>query len=116
MDCARKVGGFLQAELSLGSLAELPVEIRYVPIVMPSEWHDRYHERSRVRRKQGIYECAPHLDYDVFVNGSEREQIEEYIRGLETSAAYLSEFGASEEHVAAFRQALASAAQQAHNP
>ena len=112
MGCARRIGSFLQAELLTGRLADLPIEIRYVPIVLPIEYHARYKERSRVRLKQQIYDCAPILDYQTFVSGDTADQTREYIRGLETSAAYLPRLGANEEQVAEFREALAKASRQ----
>lgn len=85
------------------------MELRYVPIVMPTEMHDRYTERSKARIKQRIYVCAPHLDYDLFVSGTLERQIDEYLRGVALSAPHLKKFGFTPEQVSEFERILAAA-------
>ncbi|WP_267389729.1 hypothetical protein [Sphingomonas sp. GC_Shp_3] len=112
LQCARKIETILAEGFSSGSLSDLDMELRYVPIVMPMESHLKYKERSKCRLKQRIYDCAPHLDYETFVSGSYAAQIEEFIRGMKTSAPYLTRFGASDKQVAEFEEVLVTAARQ----
>jgi hypothetical protein len=73
---------------------------------MPPEMHARYPARSKLRKSQRIYDCAPILNYDVFVEGTFEEQIREYLRGVELSAPYLAELGASAAQVSEFKAIL----------
>jgi len=90
-------------------LSELPGELRYVPIIMPPELIARYPERSKLRKKELAYVCAPHLDYLTFLDGSPEEQIAEYIRGIMLSAPHLSGLGATPRQIEDFRQLLQDA-------
>jgi hypothetical protein len=110
--CARHIETIIEDSFQRASLSELDMELRYVPIVMPTEWHHKYKERSRCRLKQRIYDCAPHLNYETFVSGSYAAQIEEFIRGMKTSAPHLLWFGASDKQVAEFEEFLVTATRQ----
>ncbi|CFX15620.1 protein of unknown function [Candidatus Filomicrobium marinum] len=79
------------------SLSALPVTIRYVPIAMPEITRARYPERSKLRKKERLYDCAPQLDYDVFVRGTFEQQLREYLRGFALSVPYLADLGATQE-------------------
>lgn len=83
----------LQAALNRSALTEVKIKLRYVPIVMPAHMYERYPDRSKALAKKGICDCAPHLDYDTFVNGGFEQQIKEYVRGIETSHSYLRKLG-----------------------
>ena len=63
---------------------------------MPVEMHDKYKERSKLVKKQKTYDCAPQLNYELFVNGSMIESINEYARGIETCITSLDGIGLSE--------------------
>ncbi|WP_332701246.1 hypothetical protein [Devosia sp.] len=103
----------LNAAFAASALAALDgKQIRYVPIVMPVDMHDRYPERSRLNRKTGVYDCAPHLDYEVFVTGSFEEQIREFMRGVALSRSHLADLGASSEQIAAFDGILSEATER----
>jgi hypothetical protein len=108
----RSVEPFLNAALATSSLAPLPCKLRYVPIVMPTELHARYPARSRLRSKERIYDCAPQLDYEVFVDGQFAEQLREYLRGLALSASHLKQLGASPDQIKEFQRILADALKQ----
>jgi hypothetical protein len=73
----RCVDPFLKAAFAASSLAALECKLRYVPIVMPADMHARYPARSKLRKKQRIYDCAPLLDYGLFVNGKFEDQLRE---------------------------------------
>ena len=66
----RCVEPFLNAAFATSSLATLEALLRYVPIVMPPDWPRHYPARSKLRKKDRIYDCAPRLNYEVFVEGS----------------------------------------------
>ncbi|MEO8175941.1 MAG: hypothetical protein ABI626_04705 [Sphingomicrobium sp.] len=85
------------------------MKLRYVSIVMPVDMHERYPERSRALTKQRIYDCAPLLDYGLFVSGTLEQQLDEYSRGIALSAPHLHKFGLTPEQVTEFEQILASA-------
>lgn len=73
---------------------------------------ERYPARSKMRKKQRIYDCAPQLDYDLFVTGSFEDQLREYLRGVATSAPHLAGLGASKEQIEAFEKIMASAVER----
>lgn len=89
------------------SIADIDLTIRYIPIVMPRDMHYRYKERSASRIKQRIYDCAPYLDYDLFVSGNFYAQIKEYLRGIETSIPHLRKFGLEDKQIKEFSNILA---------
>jgi hypothetical protein len=103
---------YLNAAFAKSSLAGVEMKLRYVPIVMPVDMHERYSERSRALKKQRIYDCAPHLDYDLFVSGTLKQQLNEYLRGIALSAPHLHKFGLTPEQVGEFEQILASATER----
>ena len=100
---------FLTAAFAASSLATLDCKLRYVPIVMSEDLQADYPARSKLRKKQRIYDCAPVLDYDVFVNGTFKEKLEEYLRGIALSAPHLSGLGASPGQITEFKEILARA-------
>jgi|SRR5215469_7766784 len=93
-------------------LAKLPIKLRYVPIVMPEGMRERYPARSRVRKKENLYDCAPQLDYEVFVEGTFAEQVKEFLRGIGLSALHLSKLGASQRQIEEFKKILDNAADE----
>jgi hypothetical protein len=86
----RSVEPFLNAAFAASSLATLQCKLRYVPIVMPEEMHPRYPSRSKLRKKERIYVCAPILDFEVFAKGRFEDQLREYLRGIAPSAPHLA--------------------------
>ncbi len=103
---------FLNKAFADSSLSKVKGKLRYVPIIMPKDMHDRYTERSKLSKKKRIYDCAPHLDYDVFVDGKFEDQLREYLRGIALSAPYLGGLGASEEQIEEFKAILESATER----
>lgn len=103
---------FLNDAFAASSLSMLEGKLRYVPIIMPENMRERYPERSKLRKKQKIYDCAPQLDYEVFVHGSFEEQLREYIRGIALSAPHLVGLGATEEQIADFESIMGSAVER----
>lgn len=110
LEKARKcVESFLNTALAASSLANLQCRLRYVPIVMPENLHARYPVRSKLRKKERLYDCAPVLNYGVFVEGRFEDQLREYLRGIALSAPHLADLGASPRQIAEFNDILASA-------
>ena len=103
---------FLNSAFSASSLASLDCKLRYVPIVMPETAHDRYPARSKLRRKERLYDCAPILDYEIFVHGTFEAQLREYLRGIALSTPYLAALGATPQQVAEFGAILATAVER----
>jgi len=108
----RCVEPFLNTAFSASSLATLQCKLRYVPIVMPENMHARYPARSKLRKKERLYDCSPILDYGVFVGEDFEAQLREYLRGIALSASYLADLGASPEQVEEFNQILVSAVER----
>jgi hypothetical protein len=105
----RCITPFLNTQFAASNLASLKCKLRYIPIVMPESAHERYPARSKLRKKQQLYDCAPLLNYSVFVDGTFEDQLREYLRGIALSAPYLGELGASPEQIAEFKRILESA-------
>lgn len=113
MDKARRcVSPFLNAAFSASTLAMLEGFLRYVPIVMPEEMRQRYPARSKLRKKERIYDCAPQLNYDVFINGSFEDQLREYIRGIAEASLHLAGLGATREQIEDFNKIMATAVER----
>jgi hypothetical protein len=110
LDRARRcVEPFLNSAFAQSALSTLACKLRYVPIVMPVGMRERYPARSKLRKKEQLYDCSPQLDYDVFVTGTFEAQLDEYLRGIALSAPHLSKLGASKEQVSDFERILATA-------
>jgi hypothetical protein len=102
----RLVEPLLNEALGRSSLANTDAKLRYVPIVMPDGMRERYPARSKLRKKEMIYDCAPQLNYDIFVSGTFEQQLREYILGIESSAPHLAGLGASPEQINEFKQLM----------
>jgi hypothetical protein len=106
----RCVESFLSAAFAASSLAKLVCELRYVPIIMPEGMRERYPARSKLRKNDGVYVCAPQLNYEVFVDGKFEDQLKEYLNGIAPSAPHLAGLGATKQQIKDFEEILASAA------
>lgn len=113
LDRARRcVEPYLNAAFSESALRTLDVEIRYIPIIMPAEARDRYPARSKLRKRLRLYDCAPQLNYDVFVSGAFEDQLKEYLRGVSEAAPHLAALGATPEQIEEFKVILDSAVER----
>ena len=108
----RSVETFLNSELAKSSLAKIDGELRYVPIIMPKGMRERYPARSKLRKKERVYLCAPQLNYDVFVSGSFEDQLKEYLRGIALSTPHLAGLGATPEQIEDFTRILETAVER----
>lgn len=100
---------YLNKAFANSSLSELDAKIRYVPIVMHDDRKSSYPARSKLRKKQRIYDCAPQLDYDIYISGTQEEQLAEYLRGVAESAPHLAGLGATAEQVQEFERIVENA-------
>lgn len=96
----------LNRQIAQSDLSDLDLEIRYIPIVMRPEWIERYPARSSARIKQRIYVCAPQLDYQIFLTGTQSEQLKEYVRGVATSLPHIHKFGLTKNQTEIFAKIL----------
>jgi hypothetical protein len=103
---------FLNAAFASSSLATLEGKLRYVPIIMPEDIRERYPTRSKLLKKELVYDCAPQLDYDIFAEGTFEDQLEEYLKGIASSAPHLVGLGAAEQQIKDFETILAGAAER----
>ena len=102
----KKLEPFLDTAFATSDLGALQLKLCYVPIVMPESMHDRYPSRSKAHLKDKIYDCAPILNYEVFVKGSPKDQLKEYVRGIRLAAPHLARFGATPQQVMMFNEIL----------
>jgi hypothetical protein len=85
-----------------GTLETFDAKIFYVPIIMDERFRARYPARSRVERKNRIYNCCPQLDYDAFIAAAPAERALIYLEGLRECGAGLAKLGATPAQVAEF--------------
>lgn len=106
---------FLNAAFAASSLQFVKAELRYVPIVMSKDGRANYPARSKLLKSQRIYDCAPQLNYEIFVEGTLEDQLREYIRGISESAPHLADLGATPEQIAEFNRILETAVERVLN-
>jgi hypothetical protein len=102
----------INEELNRSDLKDLAIKYRYVPIIMPLELLEKYKARSRVSKKNRICDCAPQLDYDLFIDQPFEISLAEYVRGIETAIPSLAKLGLTSEQIALFSDII-KASQQA---
>lgn len=108
----RCVEPYLTAAFAASGLATLECLLRYVPIIMPDGMRERYPARSKLRKKQRVYDCAPQLNYELFVDGTFEDQLREYLGGIAPSAPHLAALGASPQQIKEFETIIANAAER----
>jgi hypothetical protein len=111
----QKVEAYLNFQFSNSTLNALDVTLRYVPTVMPEFVRANYPERTKLRKKARIYDCAPQLDFETFVSGDARSQLAEYIRGFSDSASSLRALGATGEQIEDFQRIVTEALKELQN-
>lgn len=110
--CRSAIIPYLKSAFEMSSLERLACEIYYVPIIMPEDMRERYPARSKLRKKEQIYDCAPQLDYEVFVSGTFEDQLREYVRGIAESGPHLAGLGATPEQIKDFERIMATAVER----
>jgi len=63
----------------------------------------------QIAKKERLFDCAPQLNYEVFVEGTFEHPLREYLRGIAESSSHLAALGASTEQIAEFEAILESA-------
>ena len=96
--------------LSDSGLTATKLLLRYVPIVMPPDLVDNYPCHTKARPAQRILDCAPQLDYEIFVRGSFADQVQAYAHGIRAASPLLPKFGFSPANVSDFEMLLSRAA------
>jgi hypothetical protein len=109
VEVERCVESFLNTAFATSVLVTLECKLRYVPIVMPERMHARYPSRSKLRKKERIYDCAPILDYHIFVQGPFEDRLREYLRGIALCTPHLPDLGASTQQIEEFKAIIQSA-------
>ena len=102
----RAVQPFVATSISEGILGELKVKIRYVPIVMPDILLRRYPARSEIKKSKNIIDCAPQLDYKVFLSGTWNEMLQDYLSGLDYCIDAIAKVGGTKMQAECFRGVL----------
>ena len=106
----RALEDYLNRVMQQTCLKELDLTLLYVPIIMPHQMRKRYPSRTRLRAEARTSECAPQIDYDVFVQGSFDRQLHEYVNGLREVLPHLVKIGATSELTSEFERIIAEAA------
>ena len=96
----------INAGIATSKLGAFDGSLSYVPIIMTADRRAHYPARSRVERKNRIYNCCPQLDYDAFVSGTPAERVAIYLDGLRGCGPGLAKLGATPEQVAEFDRIL----------
>ena len=109
--CSRTLEPVLNELLRQSDLADFDCQLRYIPIVMPPDLAKHYPARSKAMKVQRICDCAPQLNYDIFVSGNFEQQLTEYVAGIRTSGPILARLGGSAAQVEEFDRILSSATQ-----
>jgi hypothetical protein len=99
----------LNTAIASSSLESFECRLRYIPIIMPDSLKGRYPARSKLRKKQRLYDCAPQLDYEVFVTGDFEDQLIEWCKGISETTPHLATLGATREQVEEFKRILEEA-------
>jgi hypothetical protein len=76
---------------------------------MPDDMRVRYPARSKLRKKERLYDCAPQLNCGIFIDGRLEDQLREYLYGIASSTSYLPKLGASPQQIKEFETILATA-------
>jgi len=96
----------LEDAVAKSTLSELDVRVRYIPIIMKAENLERFPARSRLERKNRIFNCCPQLDIQIFLTGTQSERVAVFVNGLRECGPALAKLGATSEQVAEFDQIL----------
>lgn len=107
----QSVEPYLNAAFKKSSLATLACKLRYVPIIMAEGTRENFPPRSKLQKKERIYDCAPQLNYEAFVNGTYEDQLRTYVDGIKETAPHLADFGATEQQIRDFQTILSNAAE-----
>lgn len=103
----RTAAELITMRLGAGELANIDVKIGYVPIIMSPELTPRYPARTKVSHKRRALECAPQLDYEIFLRQSLETVAKEYVRGIIDCLPLLSRLGLHNSEIGQVEQFFA---------
>ena len=92
--------------LGTGELGGIGIEYCYIPIVMGPEFADLYPPRSHFNKQEGKIFHSPVLNFEIFVNGTDREMKLEYIRGMQVDDRLLKKSGLSSDQATEFNNSV----------
>ncbi len=115
-DVSARTEAALEAAIKDSPLRDLDVKIRYVPIIMGEEFRLRYPARSRLERKNRVFNCSPQLPFQPFLSGTLAERLTVYINGMRECGPALKKLGATAEQVDAFGAVLDKALHELTDP
>lgn len=72
----------IASALGGGKLADVDVEFCYIPIVMGPDFLDMYPSRSTFSLSENKIFHSPQLNFDTFINGTEVQKKDAYIKGI----------------------------------
>ena len=72
----------ISERLAAGELADIDLEIQYVPIIMVPEYAQNYPARTMISHKNRTLHCAPQLDSEKFLVEPFEIAANEYVRGI----------------------------------
>ena len=98
----------IEGALQSGLLADVQLELCYIPIVMDKDFIDLYPERATFDKRAGKVLSSPHLDFAVFKSFSLRSAQSEYLRGLSTASRILSKAGLEAKTIDEFKESVLS--------
>ena len=102
----KAVDKLIKSEIDNGSLKSLDMEYCYIPIVMTDDLIDLYPPRSRIDKLERRIYNSPQLDFQIFINGTKSERVEEYIRGIRSSKKLLISAGLNRDQIKEFEYSL----------
>jgi hypothetical protein len=102
------VKNHIKCEIFSSDLNHLEIQFLYVPIIMLPHLRARYPERSKFRKKDRAYDCAPALDYDIFINGNHQDILREYVGGILPHTQKIVSIGASANQAIIFHSIVRS--------
>jgi hypothetical protein len=100
--CRNHFESAMNDALTISNLVDFDIKVRYVPIVMPADMKMRYPARTKVLKSKRIFDCAPQLDYEIFVGTNFASALREYANGILGESHLLRELGLSESQLAEF--------------
>jgi hypothetical protein len=92
--------------LKSGSMADIDLELCYIPIVMSDDFVELYPARSSYSKIDKRVYHSPQLNFETFRDGSSKERDNAFIEGLLLAKSFLSEAGIEERQVTDFEKNL----------
>lgn len=101
----------LNDKLAASRLANVDCLVAYIPTVTPPD-KPVFQAKWSVVKKDKTVNCSPILRYDLFVTGTARDQIYEYVRGIATAVGLFPKLGLTAKDATEFQLILARIPEQ----